>query len=131
MTEDPEKPGPHGLAAVQPTSGTQDGFSPGTGSSTGSAGSVRDNNNLKKIDSQLAKKEESNLDDILAHLPEHEREIIKEQLEVPPVKVNFFTLYRYATTNDLIILVVSGIAAIAGGAALPLFTVRMTLLLSC
>lgn len=131
MAGDPEKPGPHDLAAVRPPSGTQERSSRGTGSPSSSAGSVGETNDLRKVDSQLAKKEEPSLDELLAHLPEHEREIIKEQLEVPSVKVTYFTLYRYATTNDLIILAVSSIAAIAGGAALPFFTVRMAFLQIC
>jgi len=39
------------------------------------------------------------------------------------VKTGFGMLYRYATRNDLIIIFISSIAAIAAGAALPLMTV--------
>ncbi|EAS30718.3 multidrug resistance protein MDR [Coccidioides immitis RS] len=121
MAGDPEKPSETAAQlAVQKTSNS----SPGTGPSSASGSTVGDGDNLKKLDSKLAnEKRESNLDDSLAHLPEHERDIIKQQLEIPETKVKFFTLYRYATTNDIIILLVSAVASIAGGAALPLFTI--------
>jgi len=45
------------------------------------------------------------------------------QLDVPPVKVNFFSLYRYATRNDKIIICCSATAAIIGGALMPLMTI--------
>ncbi|KAF2206342.1 hypothetical protein CERZMDRAFT_53286 [Cercospora zeae-maydis SCOH1-5] len=61
--------------------------------------------------------------DPLAHLPEHEAAILRRQLEIPPVNVKYAMLYRYATRNDLIIIAISSIAAIAAGAALPLMTV--------
>ena len=79
--------------------------------------------NIAKLDSQLINVKE-NEDDDLSHLPEHEQAIIQRQLEVPSVKVTFITLYRYATRNDLIIIFLSAFCAIAGGAALPLMTVR-------
>jgi hypothetical protein len=62
-------------------------------------------------------------DDAFAHLPDHERQILKKQLDAPAVQVNFFGLYRYADKWDLLIITISGISAIAAGSALPLFTV--------
>ncbi|KAJ5888946.1 hypothetical protein N7495_008987, partial [Penicillium taxi] len=62
-------------------------------------------------------------DALYAHLPEHEKEILKRQLDSPPVKVSFLGLYRYASRMDILILVVSAICAAAAGAALPLFTI--------
>lgn len=67
--------------------------------------------------------EEQKLDAELAHLPQSERDVLKEQLLIENTKVTYFTLYRYATRNDIIALVVCSIAALAAGAALPLFTV--------
>lgn len=64
-------------------------------------------------------------DAAFAHLPEEERQILKTQLDSPPVKVNFFGLYRYADAWDWLIVFISAICAIAGGAALPLFTVSL------
>ncbi|EGE04579.1 ABC multidrug transporter mdr1 [Trichophyton equinum CBS 127.97] len=63
------------------------------------------------------------LDAQLAHLPEHEREILKQQLFIPDVKATYGTLFRYATRNDMIFLAIVSLASIAAGAALPLFTV--------
>ena len=57
---------------------------------------------LKKLDSQIVKvgvKEE----DIYAHLPPTEAEILKKQVDIPPVKAGGRILYRYATTNDKLI----------------------------
>lgn len=65
-------------------------------------------------------------DAALAHLPEDEKQILKKQLDSPSVSGTFFGLYRYADVWDYLILLVSGICAIAGGAALPMFTVRKT-----
>ncbi|KAK4210841.1 P-loop containing nucleoside triphosphate hydrolase protein [Rhypophila decipiens] len=55
-------------------------------------------------------------------LTEEETKIIERQLDLPTVKVTFSTLYRYATRNDRIILAVSTLCCIAGGAGLPLMT---------
>lgn len=56
-------------------------------------------------------------------LPEHEAEILKAQVTVPDVKAGIATLYRYASRNDLLIIAVSAVCAIAAGAALPLMTI--------
>jgi ATP-binding cassette subfamily B (MDR/TAP) protein 1 len=56
-------------------------------------------------------------------LPEEEAEILRRQLDIPPVTVTYRDLYRYATRNDLIILWISAICAISAGAAMPLMTV--------
>jgi ATP-binding cassette subfamily B (MDR/TAP) protein 1 len=79
---------------------------------------------IEKVDSRvidipLAKKAE----DEYAHLPEHEADILRKQVETPDVKINYFSLYRYATRNDLIIIAISALCSIAGGAAMPLMTV--------
>lgn len=63
------------------------------------------------------------VDDPFNHLPEREKEILKRQLDLPAVKVNYMTLYRYATRNDKIILAIAGLAAIISGALLPLMTI--------
>lgn len=65
----------------------------------------------------------SELDAVLKELPEDERQVIQAQLHSPTVQVNFFSLFRYATTYDFVIIAISIVCAIAGGAALPLFTV--------
>jgi ATP-binding cassette subfamily B (MDR/TAP) protein 1 len=79
---------------------------------------------LEKADSrvvkQIAKGED---DDPYKHLPADEAAVLKNQVFTPDVKVGIATLYRYASRNDLIIMAVSAIAAIASGAALPLMTV--------
>lgn len=62
-------------------------------------------------------------DAIFAHLPDHEKEILKRQLHDPAAKVSFLGLYRYASAMDIAILVVSALCSIVAGAALPLFTV--------
>jgi ATP-binding cassette, subfamily B (MDR/TAP), member 1 len=66
--------------------------------------------------------------DPMAHLSDREREIIKRQIDTPDVKVTIRMLYRYATWNDILIIIISAICAIAGGAALPLMTVSFDLL---
>jgi len=91
-----------------------------------SGSSSEDLKPIEKLDSHIVKvKEVKKGEEAYAHLPPHEKEIVKRQLDIPEVKVTFRTLYRYATRNDLIIIVVSCICAIAGGAVMPLMTVRM------
>jgi hypothetical protein len=63
------------------------------------------------------------LADELAHLPEHEREIIRRQIEVPNLPVTYFQLYRFATVNDLILIFVGCATSIIGGAILPMMTI--------
>ncbi|CAI7642787.1 unnamed protein product [Penicillium glandicola] len=62
-------------------------------------------------------------DVLYGHLPEHEKDILKRQLDAPLVNISYFGLYRYASRTDLIIILVSTLCAIAAGAALPLFTI--------
>lgn len=79
---------------------------------------------LKEVDSHIVKVPEvKEGEEAYAHLPPHEKEVVKRQLDMPEVKVTFKTLYRYATRVDLIIIAVSLICAIAGGAVMPLMTV--------
>ncbi|KAL2038536.1 hypothetical protein N7G274_008875 [Stereocaulon virgatum] len=79
---------------------------------------------LEKLDSRIVKVPDvKEGEEAYAHLPEDEKAIVKRQLEIPTVTVTFKTLYRYATRNDLIIIAVSCICAIAGGAVMPLMTV--------
>ena len=88
-----------------------------------SVSSTQDPRELHKLDSTIKVREAKEGDEAYAHLPEHEREIVKRQLDIPPINVSFKTLFRYATRNDLLIVAVSTVCAIAGGAALPLMTV--------
>ncbi|KAM7199857.1 P-loop containing nucleoside triphosphate hydrolase protein [Rhypophila sp. PSN 637] len=78
---------------------------------------------MEKVDSRVPKGKGSNDDDPYGHLSETEAQIIKSQVLTPDVKVGISTLYRYASRNDLIIMAVGSICAIASGAALPLMTV--------
>ncbi|KAL4734901.1 P-loop containing nucleoside triphosphate hydrolase protein [Aspergillus similis] len=63
------------------------------------------------------------VDALIAHLPEDERQILKMQLEEVKVNISFVGLWRYATKIDILIMIISAICAIAAGAALPLFTI--------
>ncbi|PYH88140.1 multidrug resistance protein 1, 2, 3 [Aspergillus ellipticus CBS 707.79] len=56
-------------------------------------------------------------------LSDLEKDILDKQLKAPIAQPGFFGIYRYATRWDIAILVGSSLASIAGGAALPLFTV--------
>jgi ATP-binding cassette subfamily B (MDR/TAP) protein 1 len=76
----------------------------------------------EKLDSNIVKVNDKD-EDPYAHLPEHEKAILKRQVDTPEVKSGVKALYRYGTTNDFLIIAVSGICAIGAGAALPLMTV--------
>ena len=93
-------------------------------SSSDDSGSGKERPDLKKYDSEIIQiREPPKGDAALAHLPEDERLVLKKQIDVPDVKVTYKALYRYATKWDKILLVVAAIAAIGGGAAMPLMTV--------
>jgi len=53
--------------------------------------------------------------DPFAHLPEHEREVLRRQLVVRDVPVTYRTLFRYATKADLLIMAAGAIGSIVGG----------------
>ncbi|KAF2133841.1 P-loop containing nucleoside triphosphate hydrolase protein [Dothidotthia symphoricarpi CBS 119687] len=57
-----------------------------------------------------------------AHLSEQEKAIIDRQLSAPNLTVGYFSLFRYATTRDILIMVVAAIASIGAGAVMPLMT---------
>lgn len=59
----------------------------------------------------------------LDHLSANERDILDRQLTVPPIKVPYTMLYRYASKTDIFIIIVSAVCAIASGAVMPLMTV--------
>lgn len=91
--------------------------------------SSEDTSVVEKLDSKIVKvRDGPDGDEAFAHLPDHEKAIVKRQLDLPPVKVTYVTLYRYATKYDLLILVISSLCAIIGGAVMPLMTVCGSLL---
>ena len=97
-----------------------------------SGSSSEDITKLEKLDSHVIKVPEvKKEDEAYQHLPPHEREIVKRQLDIPTVSVNYRTLYRYATKVDLIIIAVSSVCAIAGGAVMPLMTVSTRIQCAC
>lgn len=61
--------------------------------------------------------------DPFAHLPEHYQAVLREQLDTPVMQPSIKELYRYASRNDTIIIVISTLCAIGAGAVLPLMTV--------
>ncbi|KAL7816316.1 P-loop containing nucleoside triphosphate hydrolase protein [Trichoderma aethiopicum] len=81
---------------------------------------------LKKIDSKLPGAPAAKADDIdelYAHLPAHQAEILKRQVYTPEIKAGIKAVYRYASRTDLAIIFVSAICAIASGAAIPMMTI--------
>ncbi|KAF3923923.1 hypothetical protein AA313_de0203653 [Arthrobotrys entomopaga] len=77
---------------------------------------------LEKLDSKYLVKGEDKVDP-LAHLPEHEAAILRKQIDIPDSKINYFSLYRYATRSDLAMLFLCHLTSICAGAVLPLMTV--------
>lgn len=79
---------------------------------------------LKKADSAIVVPPKADfIQDQYKHLPSDEAEVLRRQVVSPEVKQGVAVLYRYASRNDIIIIIISSICAIAGGAALPLMTV--------
>lgn len=56
-------------------------------------------------------------------LQEHERRILREQIETPTASVGWVSLYRYSTHWDRAIVCVAAICAIGSGTVMPLMTV--------
>jgi ATP-binding cassette subfamily B (MDR/TAP) protein 1 len=54
-----------------------------------------------------------------------EQRILDNQLNVPPVKASYFMLFRYATSIDILIILISTVAAIGAGVIYPLMTVSI------
>ncbi|KAM0338466.1 hypothetical protein ACHAPU_011319 [Fusarium lateritium] len=80
--------------------------------------------NLQKADSAvIVPPKASSLEDHFEHLPPDEAEVLRRQVISPEVKQGVAVLYRYASRNDIIVIIISAICSIAGGAALPLMTV--------
>ena len=89
-----------------------------------SEASSDDGHQPKKLDSHVVKVGgDKNDEEAYAHLPPYEREIIKRQLDIPTVSVNYLSIFRYATRNDILIIIASVFTAIAAGAVQPLMTV--------
>lgn len=63
------------------------------------------------------------VDRIYAHLPAHEAEVLKNQVYTPTLAHGVGAIYRYSSRNDVVILAVSFVCALASGAALPLMTI--------
>lgn len=67
--------------------------------------------------------EESQPDPEPVPLTDEENERLQTQIETRTVSVGLFALYRYATRNDRIVLLLSALGAVAGGAVMPLMPV--------
>lgn len=79
--------------------------------------------NLQKLDSKVQVPKQEKKGDLYAHMAPEEAAILKRQVETPDVKVGLKTLYRYATTVDLLLLLVASICSIVSGVILPLMTI--------
>ncbi|KAH8674051.1 P-loop containing nucleoside triphosphate hydrolase protein [Xylariales sp. PMI_506] len=76
-----------------------------------------------KLDSKVLRAVKEKDNDPFRNLPAEEASILRRQVDTPEVRAGVVILYRYASTYDLLIMAVSALCAIAGGAALPLMTV--------
>ncbi|KAF4333704.1 ATP-binding protein cassette subfamily B (MDR TAP) member 1 [Fusarium beomiforme] len=89
-----------------------------------SSGAKKEKSDLTKADSAvIVPPKAESIEDHYRHLPPDEAEVLRRQVISPEVKQGVAVLYRYASRNDILIIIVSSICAIAGGAALPLMTV--------
>ena len=121
MVGDPEKPDDNARSRAS-TLGDSTDENESINKATAEGQAYQDQSALKKADSHIVKVKPKD-DDLYAHLNPAEAEILKRQVDIPPVKAGWRILYRYATTNDKLIMAVSAICSIAAGAALPLMTV--------
>ncbi|EHK18823.1 uncharacterized protein TRIVIDRAFT_80699 [Trichoderma virens Gv29-8] len=81
---------------------------------------------LKKVDSKPPAPpvpKSDDIDELYAHLPPNQAEILKRQVYTPEIKAGIKAVYRYASRTDLAIIFVSAFCAIASGAAIPMMTI--------
>ncbi|KAK9367521.1 P-loop containing nucleoside triphosphate hydrolase protein [Lipomyces kononenkoae] len=57
------------------------------------------------------------------HLLPEEADILRNQVQVTPVQMSFFKLYRYATRYDIAVLIFGYFCSIVAGALLPIMTI--------
>lgn len=122
MTSNEKLSAPHPVEGglPQPSADPANPITPAPGTNTSQKNSS--DTSLEKVDTQVKVSDDEEVDE-LAHLPAHEREILHRQLHVPDVKLNFFSLYRYATTNDKLFIALGAFTAIVGGALMPMMTI--------
>ncbi|KAK7432079.1 hypothetical protein QQZ08_001369 [Neonectria magnoliae] len=77
---------------------------------------------LDQLDSKVVTPQSPD-EDPYKHLSEDEAAILKRQVAAPEITAGFATLYRYASTNDVIIILVSCFMSIGSGATMPLMIV--------
>ncbi|CBY01299.1 similar to multidrug resistance protein 1 [Plenodomus lingam JN3] len=65
---------------------------------------------------------EEEVKQIAVGLSEQEKEIMDRQTAAPNLTVGYFSLFRYASRKDMVIMILSLIASIAAGAVMPLMT---------
>lgn len=63
-------------------------------------------------------------DEPAAPKSDEEEKIIQRQLQFPDTKVTFFTLFRYSSRTEIVVILISTICALAAGAIIPLPPVR-------
>ncbi|GJN68847.1 multidrug resistance protein 3 [Purpureocillium lilacinum] len=123
----PPSNGHGGDTAHSGRSSSRGGYSSDDGSAKGKDRRTPPNEklDLSKADSKVAAPppKADDIEQLYAHLPAHEAEVLKRQVFTPELAKGVGVLYRYASRNDLIIIAVSVVCAIASGAALPLMTV--------
>lgn len=123
MAGDPEKRGPESRRAASPadSSRAHDRTEKGAkGSPKTSVSSPAAHPSTKR---ESGGKVDVADEDVYAHLPPAEADILRRQVDLPAIKGSWKVLYRYSTRNDIVIMIVSAICSIAAGAALPLMTV--------
>ncbi|EXJ92736.1 ATP-binding cassette, subfamily B (MDR/TAP), member 1 [Capronia epimyces CBS 606.96] len=99
--------------------------SPTSPTAIASSSSNSDNGpELDKYDSKIVQvREVQEGDEAFAHLPEHEQAVLRRQLFTPDVNVTYKSLYRYATTWDLVFIAIAFVMAVGAGVVQPLMTV--------
>lgn len=61
--------------------------------------------------------------DPFAHLPDDQADILRRQLHKPEANYGFWAIFRFASTADVFIIIVSAVLAAASGAAMPIMTI--------
>lgn len=105
-------------AALQPAAEAQ----PGSEQKRDAGEQWSERTEIKRSGSKVVNAKDPN-EDPFKGLSDDEAAILKRQVAAPQINAGIKTVYRYASTNDILIIIGSSFMSIVSGAAMPLMIV--------
>lgn len=111
-------------AALQPTPEAQPAAKeqPGSERKRGAEEPSSERTEIERPESKVVNAKDPD-EDPFKGLSDDEAAILKRQVAAPQINAGIKTLYRYASTNDILIIIGSSFMSIVSGAAMPLMIV--------